>query len=100
MKKSLPTDDVEVKAGIAWVTGYWQKYRLKSNNREQLLHDLKEAIRRHNTAAQCYLGMLYTLVPGELNTFLGHNPEKAKFWLQRAADRGDLYAKAKLMVYP
>lgn len=91
LMKALPSDNPEVNAFIAALAGmnsHFKEYR----NRDKNLAAIKEAIQAHNNVAQCALGMLYLVSDTDPNAFLLHNQQKAKFWLQRAADRGDMDA--------
>ena len=62
---------------------------------------LKNAIRARNNQAQYVLGMLY-LHGGSSHghAYLSRDVDRARFWLTRAAERGDGEAKARLAFIP
>ena len=86
--KALPSDNPEINAFIATVAAtnpHLKQYR----DRAQNLAAVKAAIEARSNVAQCALGMLYLAFETTPDAFLRYNPEKARFWLQRAAERGD-----------
>ena len=86
--KALPSDNPEINAFIATVAAtnpHLKQYR----DRAQNLAAVKAAVEARSNVAQCALGMLYLAFETTPDAFLRHNPEKARFWLQRAAERGD-----------
>ena len=86
--KVLPSDNLEINAFIGALAGLNSRFK-SQRNRDKNLEAVKAAIYAHSNLAQAMLGMLYLHSKTDPNAFLRHNPRKAKFWLQRAADRGD-----------
>ena len=86
--KVLPSDNLEINAFIGALAGLNPRFKTQ-RNRDKNLEAVKAAIHAHSNLAQAMLGMLYLHSKTDPNAFLRHNPRKAKFWLQRAADRGD-----------
>ena len=84
----LPSDNLEINAFIGALAGLNSRFK-SQRNRDKNLEAVKAAIYAHSNLAQAMLGMLYLHSKTDPNAFLRHNPRKAKFWLQRAADRGD-----------
>lgn len=91
LMKALPSDNPEVNAFIGALAGMNQSSK-EPRNRDKNLAAIKAGIQAYNNVAQCALGMLYLHSETDPNAFLRHNRQKAKFWLQRAADRGDVDA--------
>ena len=89
--KALPSNNLEVNAFIGALAGMNQGSK-ESRNRDKNLAAIKAGIQAHNNVSQCALGMLYLHSETDPNAFLRHNRQKAKFWLQRAAERGDVDA--------
>jgi TPR repeat protein len=86
--KALPTDNLETNAFVGALAGMNRNLKLP-RDRDKNLASVKAGIQAYNTVAQCALGMLYLHSATDPNAFLRYNPSKAKFWLQRAAERGD-----------
>ena len=86
--KVLPSDNLEINAFIGALAGLNSRFK-SQRNRDKNLEAVKAAIYAHSNLAQAMLGMLYLHSKTDPNAFLRHNPRKAKFWLQRAADRGN-----------
>ena len=86
--KVLPSDNLEINAFIGALAGLNSRFK-SQRNRDKNLEAVKAAIYAHSNLAQAMLGMLYLHSKTDPNAFLRRNPRKAKFWLQRAADRGD-----------
>ena len=97
--KALPTDDIEARAGLAGYAGHMQQFR-KHRDQEHHLQDLKTAVQARCNRAQYWLGLLYSMGVGEPGKYLKHNNEKARFWLKRAAERGDWEAQFLLSTLP
>ena len=97
--KALPTDDIEARAGLAGYAGHMQQFR-KHRDQERHLQDLKTAVQARCNRAQYWLGLLYSMGVGEPGKYLKHNNEKARFWLKRAAERGDWEAQFLLSTLP
>ncbi|MEI3038811.1 MAG: hypothetical protein V8T90_07030 [Victivallales bacterium] len=89
--KALPSNNLEINAFIGALAGMNQGSK-ESRNRDKNLAAIKAGIQAHNNVSQCALGMLYLHSETDPNAFLRHNRQKAKFWLQRAAERGDIDA--------
>lgn len=86
--KALPSDNWEVRgfiAGLAAMNPRFKKLRKRDDN----LAAIREAIQAHSNTVQCILGMLYLVSDTDPDALLRYNSKKAKFWLHRAADRGD-----------
>lgn len=90
--KALPTDDIEARAGLAGYAGHMQQFK-RHRDQERHLQDLKTAVQARCNRAQYWLGLLYSMGVGEPGKYLRHNNEKARFWLKRAAERGDWEAQ-------
>ncbi|MDD2478967.1 MAG: hypothetical protein PHS31_03650 [Victivallaceae bacterium] len=86
--KTLPTDNLEINAFIAAMAAINPRFKAY-RDRNKNLAAIKNAIQSYNNEAQYLLGLLYLVSDTDPNAFLRHNRQKAIFWLQRAAERGN-----------
>ena len=94
----LPSDNLEINAYIGALAGLNSRFKAQ-RNRDKNLQAIKSAIYEHSNLAQAMLGMLYLHSKTDPNAFLRHDPQKARYWLQRAADRGNTDASDTLKIY-
>jgi TPR repeat protein len=86
--RALPSDNVEINAVVGALPGIDRSLKMP-RERDKNLAAVKVGVIAYNNVAQCLLGLLYLHPNTDPKAFLKHNPTKAKFWLQRAADRGN-----------
>ena len=98
--QAFPSDDPEACTQAIFYSGTEAKYM---DRRDIVPHlkMLKDAIRARNNRAQYVLGMLY-LHGGSSHehAYLARDVERARFWLTRAAERGDPEASSRLKYLP
>ncbi|MBO7620524.1 MAG: SEL1-like repeat protein, partial [Victivallales bacterium] len=98
--KAFPSDDPEACMQAILYCGTDGKYM---DRRDIVPHlkMLKNAICARNNRAQYVLGMLYLHGwPSMDHAYLVRDVERARFWITRAAERGDREAKARLAFIP